>query len=67
MSKFGLFLMTYLGLDSMTLPILAHSGFLLWLVSICDDGSSPEIMLPDASIYSQRCSCILSMIFYVYT
>ena len=67
MSKFGLFPMTYSGLHSMTLPVLAHSGFLLWLVSISDEGSSPEITLPDASIYSRRCSCILSMIFYVYT
>ena len=42
-------LMTYLGLDSLVLPVLAHSGFCLWLVSISNEGSLPEITLSDSS------------------
>ena len=41
--------MTYLGLDSFALPVEAHSGFRLWLVSISDKGSLPEIALSSAS------------------
>ena len=41
--------MTYLGLDSLALPVLAHSSFRLWLVSISDEGLLPEITLSDAS------------------
>ena len=47
MCKLFLFLVTFLGLYS--LPVLAHSGFWLWLVSISDEGSLPEIMLSGAS------------------
>ena len=43
MSKLHLFLVTYLGLHSLALPVMAHSGIgLHW-------GSLPEIMLSDAS------------------
>ena len=42
-------LVTYLGLHSLALPVLAHSGILLWLVIISDEGSLPEITLSDAS------------------
>ena len=49
MSKLHLFLVTYLGLHSLALPVLAHSGIRLWLVSISDEGSLPEIALSDAS------------------
>ena len=45
MSTLLLFLVTYLGLDSMALPVLAHSGSWLWLVRISDEGSLPEIAL----------------------
>ena len=41
--------MSYLGLDTLALPVLAHSGFLLWLVSISDEWSLPEITLSDVS------------------
>ena len=44
-----LFLVTYLGLHSLALPVLAHSGIRRWLVSISDEGSLPEIALSDAS------------------
>ena len=40
---------SFLGLNSLALPVLAHSRFLLWLVSISDDGSLPEMTLSDAS------------------
>ena len=33
----------------MASPVVAHSVFLLWLVSISDEGSFPEITLSDAS------------------
>ena len=49
MSKLHLFLVTYLGLHSLALPVLAHSGICLWLVSISDEGSLPKIALSDAS------------------
>ena len=49
MSKLHLFLVTYLGLYTLALPVLAHSGIWLWLVSISDEGSLPEIALSDAS------------------
>ena len=49
MSKLHLFLVTYLGLHSLALPVLAHSGICLWLVSISDEGSLHEIALSDAS------------------
>ena len=41
--------MTYLGLDSLALPVLAHSGVWLWLVGISDEGSLPEIPLSGAT------------------
>ena len=41
--------MAYLGLYSLALPALAHSGIWLWLVSISDEGSLPEITLSDAT------------------
>ena len=44
-----LFLVTYLGLHSLASPVLAHSAFCLWLVSISDEGSLPEIALSGAS------------------
>ena len=47
MSKLVLFLVTCLGLHSVALPFLANSG--LWLVSISDKGSLPEIALSGAS------------------
>ena len=49
MSKLVLFLMTYLELDCLALPVLAHSGFSLWLVSISDEGSLPKLRLSDES------------------
>ena len=49
MSKLHLFLVTYLGLHSLALPVLAHSGIWLWFVSIFDEGSLPEIALSGAS------------------
>ena len=49
MSKLHLFLVSYLGLHSLALPVLAHSGISLWLVSISDEGSLPEIALSDTS------------------
>ena len=49
MSKLHLFLVTYLGLHSLALPVLSHSGICLWLVSISDEGSIPEIALSGAS------------------
>ena len=48
MSKLHLFLVTYLGLHSLTLPVLTHSGISLWLVSISDEDSLPEIALSGA-------------------
>ena len=39
----------FLGLHSLALPVLAHSGIWLWLVSISDEGSLPEIALSGAS------------------
>ena len=42
-----LFLETYLGLDSLALPVLAHSR--LSLVSISEEGLLPEIALSSAS------------------
>ena len=49
--KLILFSVTYLGLDSLAIPVhvLAHFGFCLWLVSISDEVSLPEITLSDAS------------------
>ena len=41
--------MTCFGLGPLALPVLAQSGFLLWLVSISDEGSFPEITLSDTS------------------
>ena len=49
MSNLHLFLVTYLGLHSLALPVLAHSGISLWHVNIFDEGSLPEIALSDAS------------------
>ena len=49
MSKLVLFLATYLGLYSLVLSVLAHFTFRLWLVSISDEGSLPEITLSGAS------------------
>ena len=49
MSKSTLFLATYLGLDSLALPVLAHSRFCLLLLSISDEDSLPEITLSYAS------------------
>ena len=40
-------LVTYIGIDSLDLPVLALSS---WLVSISDEGSLPEIALSSASI-----------------
>ena len=34
--------------DFLALPVLAHSSFQLWLVSISDEGSLPEITLSSA-------------------
>ena len=45
------FLMTFSGLVSLALPILAQSVLLLWLVSISDEGTLPEITLLPASPY----------------
>ena len=50
MSKIALFVLTYLGLDSLAFPVLAHSSVRLWLVSISDEGSLPEITLLGASV-----------------
>ena len=47
MSKLCLYLITYLGLDSLALAVLSHSGFRL--VNISDEGSLTEITLSDAS------------------
>ena len=41
--------MTYLGLHSLALPVWLIPFFLLWLVSISDDGSLPEKTFSDAS------------------
>ena len=41
--------MTYLGLYSLALPVLSHSGFRLVGISDEDEGSLPEITLSDAS------------------
>ena len=49
MSKLVLFLVTYVGLHSMALPVLAHSGSGIWFVSISEEGSLPEITLSGAS------------------
>ena len=49
MSELVVFLVTYLSLDSLPLPVSAHSGFRLWLASSSDEGSLPEKMLSDAS------------------
>ena len=49
MSKLVLFLVTYLGLYYLALYDLAHSSLWLWLVSISDEGSLPEIALSGAS------------------
>ena len=49
MSKLVLFLLTYLGLHSLALPVLTHFGIRLRLVSISDDGSLPEMTLSGAS------------------
>ena len=49
MSKLHLFLVTYLGLHTLALPVLAHSVILLWLISISDEGSLPDIALSGAS------------------
>ena len=54
MSKLVLFLVTYLGLYSLALPVLAHSSVRLWLVSISDEGSLPEIALSGASKLTLR-------------
>ena len=42
-------LLDWVGLHSLALPVLAHSGIWLWLVSISDEGSLPEIALSGAS------------------
>ena len=47
MAKLVLFIVTYLSLHYLALPVLAHSG--IWLVSISDEGSLPEIALSGAS------------------
>ena len=52
MFKLALFLVTYLGLYSLALPVLTHFTFRLWLVSISDDGSLPEIALSGASKFA---------------
>ena len=49
MSKLHLFLVTYLGIHSLALPVLAHSDIRLWLVSISDENSLSEIALSGAS------------------
>ena len=49
MSKLHLFLVTYLGIHSLALPVLAHSDILLWPVSISDEDSLSEIALSGAS------------------
>ena len=49
MTKLFLFLVTYLGLHILALPVLAHSVIGFWLVSISDEGSLPEIALSGAS------------------
>ena len=49
MSKLVLFLVTYLGLDSLALPVLAQFSFWVWLASISGEGSLPEIALSGAS------------------
>ena len=46
MSKLHLFLVTYLGIHSLALPVLAQSD---WLVSISDEDSLSEIALSGAS------------------
>ena len=41
--------MTYVDFDYLALPVVAHSGFSPWHVSISDEGSLPEVKLSDAS------------------
>ena len=65
MSKLHLFLVTYLGLRSLALPVMAHSGFRLWLVSISDEGSLPEIALSGASKLASTCFTLFYRSVYV--
>ena len=56
-----LFLVTFSGLHSLALPVLAHSGIRLWLVSISDEGSLPEIALSGASKLASTYFFIISL------
>ena len=45
--QMSIFLITYLNLDPVALPVLAHSGFWLWLVSSSGKGQLPDITWSD--------------------
>ena len=66
--QIGFILVTYLGLYSLALPVLAHSSLWLWLVSISDEGSLHEIALSSASkLASKYFSLFYRSVLVIYT